>query len=124
MRAAVLLPVLALFGCASAPPNASSPSSPADSVKTAYVTPSGQSVAQVQDPNMDPKRLAEAKKLGVRIINENGQTLYCRTEMSTGSRVVRSTDTKCETPEQWEAERVANQQAMAQWRSNSAKAGN
>jgi chemotaxis protein histidine kinase CheA len=39
----------------------------------------------------DEQRVAEAKKMGYRIVNENGETLYCQKSMATGSHVRRET---------------------------------
>jgi type IV pilus biogenesis protein CpaD/CtpE len=72
MRSLLILTVAALVaGCASQ--NASTPAKPT----TTY--------AATDTPA--PLTLAEAQKLGYKIVNEDGQTLYCRETPKLGSHV-------------------------------------
>ena len=52
------------------------------------------------DGKLDPEKIMAAQKAGYSIRNEGGQTLLCRKEMKTGSRV-RST-VSCMTAREWE----------------------
>jgi hypothetical protein len=48
---------------------------------------------------VDASNIAEAQAAGYRIVNKDGQTLYCRKEFLTGSRL--KTRTSCLTAAQW-----------------------
>jgi len=75
MRCALLLVATALAGCATTPPDS-------------------QALARRHADN-----IAAASKVGYRVVNEGGQTLFCPTGPSTGSHVVAG----CLTEAQWEA---------------------
>lgn len=94
MRAFILLTAMSIVGC-SQPTQREAPASRppvtgvmADSGETASDSPQ-----QVQ-----AKRLALAKKLHLKVVDQNGNELYCRSFMVTGSRI--QTETRCLTAEQ------------------------
>jgi hypothetical protein len=93
MRIALLVCVCAITGCAS------TPSGPA----TTYVSASGKplDIAPVRaDNTLDGKALAEARKAGYKLVNTNGELLYCRTDMKLGTHIQRSSDTICLTAQE------------------------
>ncbi len=53
--------------------------------------PSAPQSMSAERPLANPERVVEARKMGYRLVNENGQTLYCRSEVLTGSHVERET---------------------------------
>ena len=55
----------------------------------------------------EAKTLDEAQKLGYKIVNENGQTLYCRETMKLGSHLRK--DRTCLTEQELAAVRDSNQ---------------
>ena len=55
----------------------------------------------------EAKTLEEAQKLGYKIVNENGKTLYCRETMKLGSHLRK--DKTCLTEEELAAVRDSNQ---------------
>jgi hypothetical protein len=63
-------------------------------VATQYVSPTGAKLAQMpasSDGKTDEQRLSEAKKAGYKLVNTNGEQLFCRTEPKIGSRVEKET---------------------------------
>src|SRR5262245_35043515 len=74
---ACLITVVVLAGCAT---------QPAESPVTRRV-------------KVDASNVVEAQAAGYRIVNKQGQTLYCRKEYLTGSRL--KTTTSCLTAAQW-----------------------
>ncbi len=62
------------------------------------------------DGTLDTKVLADARKLGYKVVNENGETLYCRTENKMGSRVEK--ETICLTPKQIDELREQTQRSL------------
>lgn len=91
MRAMILLTGLALVGCAGQP---SKP--PANTVVAQ--TPTG---APAGPSDIEAQRLAQAKNLNLKIFNKDGQQLFCRSNLITGSHIQR--DTRCYTAEQLDA---------------------
>jgi hypothetical protein len=88
MRAMILLG-LALVGCAaqpSAPPAA----------KVVAQAPAGAAAGSPAD--IETQRLAAAKNLNLKVFNKDGQQLFCRSNLVTGSHIQR--DTRCYTAEQ------------------------
>ncbi len=113
-----------LAACAGTP---SSPP-PAAAAPTTYIDASGNPVTQVSaktpEGNLDTKKLAEAKKAGFTVINQDGVELLCRSEAKTGSRITRDTDTTCLTAKQWDDMRAQTQQGVENYyRTNAAKGG-
>ena len=88
--------LLAIAGCASQP---AAPTKPAP-VALAATTPN-QGVT-----------LAEARRLGYRIVDEHGKTVYCRDQMETGSHVRK--ETICLTAEQLVEAREASKRNLDQ----------
>ncbi|MEA3197983.1 MAG: hypothetical protein QOF32_2035 [Gammaproteobacteria bacterium] len=97
MRITLLVSAIIMAGCAGQP-NAPSPDA-------RYVTASGQPVDQIQlstpDGDVNAKRLADAKKRGYTLVNTDGETMYCRSDLKTGSRIQR--DTVCLTASELDA---------------------
>ena len=91
MRQTILVTALVIAGCAG------QPSTPPP---TRYVAAASQPVLQPTTPggDIDAKRLVDAKKEGFAVVNTDGEVLYCRTELRTGSHVVK--DTTCLTAKQ------------------------
>jgi hypothetical protein len=113
MRGIVLLGLLSAAGCAGQPP--------AEEPRTVYVNASGAALQQVSaakaDGDVDAKRLVNAKKLGFKVINKDGEQLYCRTWDRLGSRVLK--DTQCLTADQLDQWHEQTMQAMQEYlRSN------
>ena len=91
MRRELLIPVLALVaGCAAQP---------------ASQAPPGTTLAATELPAATS--LDEARKLGYRIVSEDGRTLYCRDSRDIGSRIKKQTT--CLTEEEMLAAREAAQ---------------
>src|SRR5512141_2068724 len=86
--------LLALVGCASPRQHLSEPASQAPRTPSPVVT------------------LAEARRLGYRIVDENGQMVYCRDQIETGSHVRK--DTICLTAEELAAARDASKRNLEQ----------
>jgi len=55
----------------------------------------------------EAKTLDEAMKMGYKVVNEKGQTMYCREDRATGSHLKK--DRTCLTAQELEAAREANQ---------------
>jgi hypothetical protein len=93
MRATIsLAAVLTLVGaCSSGPQTVYAP------VNHAYVASEG----------AEPISVAEARKMGYEVVNENGETLYCQEAKKTGSRIRK--ETTCLTRKEIEIARDAAQ---------------
>ena len=50
-----------------------------------------QELTSKPDDQVTADRLAEARKMGYRIVTQDGVDMYCRTDLKTGSRVQRET---------------------------------
>src|ERR1700736_1673207 len=81
VRTLMLLMAMVAAGCASQPAN--------------YLSPSG---AAVPTANIEAQRLAAAKNLNLKVVDKDGQRLFCRSNLGTGSHISR--DTRCYTAEQ------------------------
>ena len=57
------------------------------------------------------QKIADAKKAGYRIVDRDGATMYCRTRMKTGSRVVK--ETECVTEAELETLGEASRRGLA-----------
>ncbi len=91
MRSALLVSVLmSLVGCAT---------------QQAPVVPAGTTLAPTDKPAATT--LDEARKLGYRVVNEDGQTLYCRDSRDLGSHIRK--ETTCLTEDEMVAAREAAQ---------------
>lgn len=94
MRHTMWMTVWIIAGCAGQPsklPSIREAASPTASPRPA-ASPSDQS------GSVAGKRVLEAKKQGFKLVNKDGDVLYCRTELKTGSHVVK--ETTCLTEEQ------------------------
>jgi hypothetical protein len=101
MRAMILLTGLAVVGCAAQP---SAP--PANQVVAQ--APAGTAAGSPAD--LETQRLAAAKNLNLKVFNKDGQQLFCRSNLVTGSHIQR--DTRCYTADQLDnLEREVQRQA-------------
>lgn len=101
MRAMIVLAGLAVVGCAG------QPSSPQANNVVAQA-PAGAAAGTPAD--IEAQRLAAAKNLNLKVFNKDGQQLFCRSNLVTGSHIQR--DTRCYTAEQLESlEREVQRQA-------------
>jgi hypothetical protein len=98
MRITILVGALCLTGCTAHP----SAPTPTPTPPTQYVTADLRPISEIKptspDDQMTAKRLVQAKKEGFRVVNKDGEELFCRTELRTGSHAVR--DTTCLTAKQ------------------------
>ena len=85
--------IVVLSGCAAAPP-AKAPETTTKFVASGETQP-------------DPKTLDEAMKLGYKVVNEQGKTMYCRESRQLGSHLKKNRE--CVTEEDLAAARDANQ---------------
>ena len=89
MRAMILLAAIILTGCAK----------PGFNYDRAQGTPL--SITTPANPSyIEAQRLAAAKNLNLHIVTKDGERLYCRSNLISGSHIVR--DTTCYTAEQVE----------------------
>ncbi|MEA3142334.1 MAG: hypothetical protein QOK23_4503 [Gammaproteobacteria bacterium] len=108
MRTRILLSMM-LAGCAAqGPPGA-------------FISPSG---AAAPTADIEAQRLAAAKNLNLKVMNKDGQELYCRANLVTGSHIQR--DTRCYTGEQvdrmqYQAQRDFEQSSIRQGYQSPAK---
>jgi hypothetical protein len=97
-----LLAFVGIAGCAGTPPVAPPP--PA-------ATQAGPHDASVPtEMNATAENIQALQKAGYKLVNENGQTLYCRTDKKTGSRI--RTTTTCLTEEELRALNTATRATM------------
>jgi hypothetical protein len=84
---------LLAVGCTSQPRQPAPAQSSQTPVATQYISPTGAKLAQLPDggDKTDEQRLSEAKKAGFKLVNTNGEVLYCRTDPKIGSRVQKET---------------------------------
>ena len=75
---------------------AAAPTKTADAIET---KPQPEKSAAVEG-ELDQDKIMAAQKAGYEIRNENGETLLCRKELKTGSRLRHTV--ACMTPKQWE----------------------
>jgi type IV pilus biogenesis protein CpaD/CtpE len=85
VRTTLLAGALALViaGCASQP----SSTTPA----TATATADGQTQQTASNSEIEKQRVREAIKQGYRLVNTNGEELYCRSDWATGSHIQKNT---------------------------------
>jgi hypothetical protein len=87
--------VVIAAGCAGQP---SEPAAP-----TQYVSSAGQPLQRMPtnpDGTIDAKLLAAIKEAGFKIVNTDGQVVYCKAETKLGSRV--RSETTCLTPREFQ----------------------
>jgi hypothetical protein len=84
-------------------------------VATQYISPTGQKLAEISttgNSTADAKRISDAKKAGYKLVNTNGEELFCRTEPKIGSRTQK--ETTCLTAKQLDDMHDQTRQGMAQ----------
>jgi Na+-transporting methylmalonyl-CoA/oxaloacetate decarboxylase gamma subunit len=85
MRVPLLILVLAMTGCAST--LAETPAVPAPAATTTPATAPATGERTAAEKEELVKAIENAIRQGYKVVNEDGQTLYCRKELKTGSRV-------------------------------------
>ena len=100
MRMILLVCTCILAGCAG------QPTKPAATT----VVKASQQAPLKADGTVDKDALVNARKLGYTVKNENGETLYCRTENKMGSRVEK--ETVCLTAQQIDELREQTQRSL------------
>jgi hypothetical protein len=93
MRAMIMLMGLAVAGCAGHPSN------PQANV-VAPAVPAGAPAAGAAPADLETQRLAQARNLNLKVVNKDGQELFCRSNWVTGSHIQR--DMRCYTAEQFD----------------------
>jgi len=76
---------------------------------TPYNSPSG---AAAPTADVDAQRMAHAKNLNLKIMSKDGQELFCRSNLVTGSHISR--DTRCYTAEQLDRMQEQTQRDLEQ----------
>jgi hypothetical protein len=102
MKFVLLACALSFAGCAGQPNTAASAAAPA-AVKN-------QPQQTAPDSEREKQRLHEAMKRGYRLVNTNGEELYCRTDWATGSHIQQTT--VCLTARQLDEIHLQNQQML------------
>jgi hypothetical protein len=107
MRALLLLTAVLTVGCATQSteprPNLVAVQAPVGS------TSSGANIG-VTSPDIEAQRLAAAKNLNLKVFAKDGQQLFCRSNLVTGSHIQR--DTRCFTAEQLDEMQQANERQV------------
>jgi hypothetical protein len=101
--------------CTSQPRQASAPQPAAAPIATQYISPTGQKLAEIPtngDATADDKRISDAKKAGYKLVNTNGEELFCRTDPKIGSRVQK--ETTCLTAKQLDDLHDQTRQGLSQ----------
>jgi hypothetical protein len=93
MRATILVTAILMVGCAGQP--ATPPASPAAAVPTG---------------DIQAQRVAQARNLNLKVVNKDGQQLFCRSNYMTTSRIQR--DTTCYTADQLDAMEARQQREL------------
>lgn len=98
MRALMLATAVLIGGCANQPSSPSTPlSSPAAAAPTA---------------DIQAQRVAQARNLNLKVVNKDGQQLFCRSNFMTTSRIQR--DTTCYTADQLDKLEAQQQRELDQ----------
>lgn len=97
MRALMLMTAMLIVGCAGQPAGPAAPSSPAPAVPTT---------------DIEAQRLAQARNLNLKVVNKDGQELFCRSNFVTTSRIQR--DTTCYTADQLDKLEAQQQRELDQ----------
>jgi hypothetical protein len=98
MRALMLVTAMLIGGCASQP--ASPP------------TPPSSPAAAAPTPDIQAQRVAQARNLNLKVVNKDGQQLFCRSNFMTTSRIQR--DTTCYTADQLDKLEAQQQRELDQ----------
>jgi hypothetical protein len=89
MRHAIWMTVCIVAGCAG------EPGKPPPMREAAFQPAAPQPVASIQPSDKsgsgEAKRALEARKQGFTLVTKNGDVLYCRTDLKTGSHVAKET---------------------------------
>jgi hypothetical protein len=109
MRTTLLAGILVIGGCASQPSPTAPVTAPITAPVTAQVTApatataagqppqtapaTGQPAKTAPDRELEKQRVAEALRRGYKVVNANGEVLYCRSDFATGSHI--QTNTVC-----------------------------
>jgi len=114
MRALMLLTAMVVVGCASQPGSApthqsAEPAAAQAAAPAPYNSPSG---AAAPTADVEAQRLAAAKNLNLKVMSKDGQQLFCRSNLVTGSHISR--DTRCYTAEQLEKLQEQTQRDLEQ----------
>jgi uncharacterized lipoprotein YmbA len=109
MKAILLACALSLAGCASEPATVP-PAAPAAAPGTAAAN--GQPQQPPSDGELQKQRLADALKRGYKLVNTNGEELYCRSDLATASHIQKNT--VCLTARQLDEIHLRNQQSLEQ----------
>lgn len=104
MRMILVLTVLSVAGCASQP--SSPPSTP-----SVAPPPAAAAAAPAAPALTNDQLLADAKKQGYTVVNQNGEEMVCRTQVRVGSRLQK--DTTCLTPAEYDQLRRRTQEGLA-----------
>jgi hypothetical protein len=113
-----LAPLVAVFvcGCAGQPTTSMSAANgtPATVPPAAAPAAAGSSAAgaptQATAPQTTDQLIANAKREGYTVVNQNGDEVLCRTQFRTGSHIVK--DTYCMTPAEYEQLRQQTQRGL------------
>jgi hypothetical protein len=105
MRALMLVTAMLIGGCASQPASPPTPSSPAAAAPTA---------------DIGAQRLAQARNLNLKVVNKDGQQLFCRSNYMTTSRIQR--DTTCYTADQLDSMEAQQRRELDQLGNQPARA--
>jgi len=97
MRALMLVTAMLIGGCASQPAGPPTRSSPAAAAPTAAI---------------EAQRLAQARNLNLKVVDKDGQRLFCRSNFVTTSRIQR--DTTCYTADQLDKMEAQQQRELDQ----------
>ena len=108
MRVVIFTCALILSACAGQP---QTPAAPATTVVAKESQKGAASSPVDANGKIDTDALVNAKKLGFTPVDKDGQVLYCRNDLKTGSRVER--ETVCLTAQQIEDLRNQTQQNMS-----------
>jgi hypothetical protein len=100
MRSILVVAAL-LAACSSTPPQPASPAPPPAAPAVHAVAPTDKP-AEDKFATIDATNIAEAQKAGYKVVNENGQQLFCRRKPITGTRLKQKTT--CLTAEQMREE--------------------
>jgi hypothetical protein len=130
MRFAVLVPVILLTACASAPkapptaapaptsaPASAAAPTPTSSTGAAFVGAPGKAADAAASEKgefdtINAANIAEAQKAGYKVVNQDGETLLCRKTKESGTRVRYLTT--CLTAARWKEQADAGREAVHQ----------
>ena len=110
MRLVIFSCALIMAACAGQP---TTPTAPGTAPPTTVVAKASQKPPAGlvgADGKINAEALANARKMGFTPVSENGQVLYCRTDLKTGSHLAR--ETICMTLDEFEKLREQTNQTM------------